>query len=34
MFPAKAALVLVLVYGVFFVVRVVLVFFRGGFKRG
>lgn len=34
MFPAKAALVLALVYGLFFVIRMVLLFFRGGFRRG
>ena len=34
MFPAKAMLVLALVYGIFCVVKMILLFFRGGFKRG
>lgn len=31
---AKAAIVLCLVYGIFFLMKMILLFFRGGFKRG
>ena len=34
MFLAKAAIVLALVYGILFIVKQILLFFRGGQRRG